>query len=57
MNTMWDWIDKKMADEHLLFDSARSTGITNSSLLESDLEVTKYHVMLFVRTCMSQKWM
>ena len=41
MNTMWDWIDKKVADEHLLFDSARSRGITNSSLLESDLKVTK----------------
>ena len=57
MNTMWDWIDEKMADEHLLFDSARSRGITNSSLLESDLKVRKYHVMLFLRTCMSQKWM
>ena len=57
MNTMWDWIDKKMADEHLLFDSARSRGITNSSLLESDPKVTKYHVVLFLRTCMSQKWM
>ena len=57
MNTMWDWIDEKMADKHLLFDSARSRGITNSSLLESDLKVRKYHVMLFLRTCMSQKWM
>ena len=57
MNTMWDWIDKKMAEEHLLFDSARSRRITNSSLLESDLKVTKYHVMLFLRTYMSQKWM
>ena len=57
MNTMWDWIDKKMAEEHLLVDSARSRGITNSSLLESDLKVTKYHVMLLLRTYMSQKWM
>ena len=27
MSTMWDWIDEKLADEHLLFDSARSRGI------------------------------
>ena len=32
-------------------------GYTNSSLLESDLKVRKYHVMLFLRTCMSQKRM
>ena len=30
---------------------------TNSGLLESGLKVRKYHVMLFLRTCMSQKWM
>ena len=30
-------------------------GYTNSSLLEGD--VRKYHVMLFLRTCMSRKWM
>ena len=32
-------------------------GYTSSSLLESDQKVRKYHVMIFLRTCMSQKWM
>ena len=32
-------------------------GYTDSSLLEGDVKVRKCHVMLFLRTCMSQKWM
>ena len=32
-------------------------GYTNSSLLEGDVKVRKCHVMLFLRTCMSRKWM
>ena len=32
-------------------------GYTNSSLLESNVKVRKCHVMLFLRTCMSRKWM
>ena len=30
---------------------------TNSSLLEGDIKVRKCHAMLFLRTCMSRKWM
>ena len=30
---------------------------TNSSLLEGDVKVRKCHAMLFLRTCMSRKWM
>ena len=29
---------------------------TNSSLLEGDVKVRKFHAMLFLRTCMSRKW-
>ena len=29
----------------------------NSSLLEGDVKVKKCHAMLFLRTCMSRKWM
>ena len=32
-------------------------GYTNSSLLEGDVKVRKCHAMLFLRTCMSRKWM
>ena len=32
-------------------------GYTNSSLLESDLKVRKSHAIVFLKTCMSQKWM
>ena len=32
-------------------------GYTNLCLLESDLKVRKCHAMLFLRTCMSRKWM
>ena len=32
-------------------------GYTNSSLLEVDVKVRKCHAMLFLRSCMSQKWM
>ena len=43
---------------HLLFDSATRRGYTNSSLLEEGaVIVRKYHAMLFLRTCMSWKWM
>ena len=56
-----DSIDEKMS----IFSSTRLRKITgdtlymytNSSLLESGLKERKYHVMLFLRTCMSQKWM
>ena len=48
-------LDEKM--NNYSSDSERSRGYTNSSLLESDLKVRKYHVMLFLRTHMSQKWM
>ena len=52
-------MDEKM-HEHFLFEIRKIAGdtlYTNSSLLKSGLKVRKYHVMLFVRTCMSQKWM
>ena len=29
----------------------------NSSLLEGDVKVRKCHAVLFLRTCMSRKWM
>ena len=32
-------------------------GYTNSSLLEGDVKVRKYHAILLLRTCMSRKWM
>ena len=32
-------------------------GYTNSSLLEGDVKVRKCHAMLFLRNCMSRKWM
>ena len=32
-------------------------GYTNSTLLAGDVKVRKCHVMLFLRTCMSRKWM
>ena len=32
-------------------------GYTNSSLLEGAMIVGKYHAMLFLKTCMSWKWM
>ena len=32
-------------------------GYTNSSSLEGDVKVRKCHAMLFLRTCMSRKWM
>ena len=32
-------------------------GYTNNSLLEGDVKVRKCHAMLFLRTCMSRKWM
>ena len=32
-------------------------GYTNSSLLEVDVKVRKCHAVLFLRNCMSQKWM
>ena len=32
-------------------------GYTNSSLLEGDMKVRKCHAMLFLRNCMSRKWM
>ena len=43
-------------DEHLLCDSA-TRGYTNSSSLEGDVKVRKCHAMLFLRTCMSRRWM
>ena len=52
-------IDEKM-HEHFLFEIRKIAGdtlYTNSSLLKSGLKVRKYRVMLFLRTCMSQKWM
>ena len=30
---------------------------TNNSLLEADVKVRKCHAILFLRTCMSRKWM
>ena len=32
-------------------------GYTNSSLLEGDVKVRECYAMLFLKTCMSQKWM
>ena len=32
-------------------------GCTNSSLLEGDVKVRECYAMLFLKTCMSRKWM
>ena len=59
-----DWISKA-------FDSRRALNLTrsicsstpqrgeytNCSLLEGDVKVRKCHAMLFLRTCMSRKWL
>ena len=42
-------------DEHLLFESPRSRGNTNSSWLESDLKVRKCHAMLFFESLYEPK--
>ena len=49
-------LDKKMS----IYSSTLQHGDilpANSSLLEGDVKVRKCHAMLFLRTCMSRKWM
>ena len=48
-------LDEKMS---ICSSTQEHGGYTNSSLLEGDVKVRKCHViMLFLRTCMSGKWM
>ena len=46
--------DEKM---NVCFSTPQHGGYTNSSLLEGDVKVRKCNAMLFLRTCMSRKWM
>ena len=46
--------DEKMS---ICSSTPQHGGYTNSSLLEGDVKVRKCHAMLFLRTCMSRKWM
>ena len=46
--------DEKMS---ICSSTPQHGGYTDSSLLEGDVKVRKCHVMLFLRTCMSRKWM
>ena len=50
-------LDKKMSICSSTTSHARSQGISKFQLLESDQKVRKCHAMLFLRSCMSQKWM
>ena len=62
-----DWIsihepltrpDVKLDEKMSICSSTPQHGrYTNSSLLEGDVKVRKCHAMLFLRTCMSRKWM
>ena len=47
-------LDKKMS---IFSSTPQHRGYTNSSLLEGDVKVRKCHATLFLRTCMSRKWM
>ena len=47
-------LDEKMS---IYSSTPQHGGYTNSSLLEGDVKVRKCHAMLFLRTCMSRKWM
>ena len=66
MVNLADWISRAFAspgvklDEKMSnysSDSERSRGIYKFQLAGSDLKVRKCHAMLFLRTCMSRKWM
>ena len=60
MSTMVNFgvlLTRRWAFSLRLLNITWDTLFTNSSLLESDLKVRKCYVMLFLRTCMSQKWM
>ena len=46
--------DEKMS---ICSSTPQHGGYTNSSLLEGDVKVRKCHAMLFLRNCMSRKWM
>ena len=46
-------VDEKM---RICSSTPQQGEYTNSSLLEGDIKVRKCHAMLFLRTCMSQKW-
>ena len=47
-------LDEKMS---ICSSTPQDGGYTNSSFLEGDVKVRKRHVTLFLRTCMSRKWM
>ena len=47
-------LDEKMS---ISSSTPQHGGYTNSSLLEGDVKVRKYHAILLLRTCMSRKWM
>ena len=46
--------DEKMS---ICSSTPQHGGYTYSSLLEGDVKVRECHAMLFLRTCMSRKWM
>ena len=47
----------KLDEMSICSSTPQHGGYTNSSLLEGDVKVRKCHAMLFLRTCMSRKWM
>ena len=47
-------LDEKMS---ICSSTQEHGGYTNSSLLEGDVKGRKCHVMLFLKTYMSRKWM
>ena len=47
-------LDEKMS---ICSSTPQHGGYTNSSLLKGDVKVRKCHAVLFLRNCMSRKWM